>query len=437
MAFVRSIGRWTMTALVINCIIGSGIFALPGELSRLVGRASPIAMFAGALVMGIIMACLAEVASQFCDPGGPYLYARAAFGRFIGMQVGWVVLLSVIVGAATLSSFFVDALGLLLPWPPTSWERALFLAVVIAIPTTANYRGVRSGARLNNVTTASKILPLALLIAIGVPHIAHNARIISVSEISSPGISNWIRALMFLAFAYGGWENSLVATGEIAQPRRTIPFGLGTGLLICAAIYVLIQFVTIATIGLEPSPMPLQETGSLLLGAIGGKLVDLAILISTYSWVAGAMLYGPRAVYALAAGGDFPALFARVHPRFHTPSTAIVFYALTAWVLASAANFSWLLALSAGTIITSYVVPCAALWRLRQLWPHADAVRIPLGRALSIVAVAIALALLTGLRLTEIFLMGVTALVACVNWWWVTRHRTTPVDRGIRGTAAQ
>jgi amino acid transporter len=89
MAFVRSIRRWTMTALVINCIIGGGIFGVPGELTRLLGRASPIAMIFAALGTGVIMACFAEVASQFSEPRGPYLYVRTAFGRFLGIQIGW------------------------------------------------------------------------------------------------------------------------------------------------------------------------------------------------------------------------------------------------------------------------------------------------------------------------------------------------------------
>ena len=86
MTFVRLIGRWAMTALVINCIIGGGIFGLPGELTRLLGRASPFAMILAALGMAVILACFAEVASQFSEPGGAYLYVRTAFGRFAGMD---------------------------------------------------------------------------------------------------------------------------------------------------------------------------------------------------------------------------------------------------------------------------------------------------------------------------------------------------------------
>src|SRR2546421_9510337 len=92
--FVRSIGRWAMTGLVINCIVGSGIFGLPGELNRLLGRASPIAMIAAGLLMASIMAPTAEGGSQFFEPGGAFPYARQIFGSVVGFQITWVSLLS-------------------------------------------------------------------------------------------------------------------------------------------------------------------------------------------------------------------------------------------------------------------------------------------------------------------------------------------------------
>ena len=156
MAFVRSIGRWTMTALVINCIIGGGIFGLPGEVTRLLGRASPLAMIFAALGMAVIVACIAEVGSQFCEPGGPYLYVRTAFGRLMGLQIGWFHLLVVIAVIGALSNLFVNYLRTFLSKPLNSWERGLLIAVLIAIPTVANYFGVRSGANLTNVMTLAK-----------------------------------------------------------------------------------------------------------------------------------------------------------------------------------------------------------------------------------------------------------------------------------------
>ncbi|HEX9120565.1 MAG TPA: APC family permease [Terriglobales bacterium] len=425
MAFVRSIGRWTMTALVINCIIGGGIFGLPGELTRLLGRASPLAMIFAALGMAVIMACVAEVASQFSEPGGPYLYVRTAFGRFLGMQIGWFHLLGVIGSVAALANLFVNYLATFLPWALNTWARALLMAILIAIPAVANYLGVRSGANLSNVTTLAKLSPLALLILFGVARFTQRPpQMIHLSEIASPGLSNWVSAMVFLLFAFGGWEGALIPTGEIREPRRTIPFGVGTGLLACAAIYALLQFITVATIGTKMTDRPLAETASVLLGHGGAAFVAIAVMVSTYGWISAAMLYAPRLAYSLAAHGDFPGVFARLHPRFYTPAAAILFYSFTGWALASTGTFLWIVALSAGSMMVYYAGTCASLIRLRKLHPNADALRIPFGPALSIVGVAISLALMTGLKRRELLLMCVTALLAAANWLWVKwRHK--------------
>jgi amino acid transporter len=422
MGFVRSIGRWTMTALVINCIIGSGIFGLPGELTRLLGRASPFAMIFAALGMAVIMACIAEVASQFSEPGGAYLYVRTAFGHFMGMQIGWFELLSLTAGLAAVASLFLNYFTVFLPWSLNVWERSVLLAILIAIPTVVNYRGVRNGANLSSVMTVAKLSPLVLLVLFGAMRFAHEPQMIRSSEIASPGVSNWVRALVLLVFAFGGWEDGLLATGEIREPPRTIPFGLRTGLLACAALYMLLQFITVTTIGAKISDRPLAETASVLLGRGGATFVAVAVLLSTYGWISAAMLYGPRLAYSLAAQGDFPSVFARLHPRFHTPTIAILFYAFTGWVLASSGTFLWIVALSSGSIIILYAAVCATLIRLRKLRPDTDALRIPFGPLLSILAVAISLLLMTGLKRRELLLMCVTALIATANWLWAKRN---------------
>src|SRR5215471_11452315 len=172
MPLVRSIGRWTMTALVINGIIGGGIFALPGELNRLLGRESPFAVICAAVAMAIVIACVTEVASQFSEPGGAYLYTRIAFGRFVGMQIGWFFLLAVVGGVAVAANLFVNCLTPLLPWTLNTWARGAIMALLIGIPTTANYFGVRSGANLSTVITLAKLSPLALIILFGLAHFA-------------------------------------------------------------------------------------------------------------------------------------------------------------------------------------------------------------------------------------------------------------------------
>jgi basic amino acid/polyamine antiporter, APA family len=178
----------------------------------------------------------------------------------------------------------------------------------------------------------------------------------------------------------------------------------------------------VATIGTRLTDRPLQETASALLGRGDATFVTITILISTYGWISAAMLYGPRLAYSLAAQGDFPSVFARLHPRFQTPAIAILFYALTGWVLAASGSFLWIVALSSGSIIILYAGVCASLIRLRKLRPSAEALRIPFGRLLSILAIAISLVLMTSLKRRELTLMSVTALFATANWLWARRN---------------
>ena len=270
--------------------------------------------------------------------------------------------------------------------------------------------------------TVAKLLPLALLILFGVARFAHHPEVIHLSEVASPGLPNWVRAMALLLFAFGGWEDSLLPTGEVREPRRTIPFGLGMGLLGCAAIYMLLQFIVVTTIGTSISDALLPATAAVLLGRGGAAFVTIAALVSIYGWISASMLYAPRLAYSLAAQGDFPSVFTRLHARFHTPTAAILLYAFTGWVLAASGTFLWLVAVTAGTMMVLYAAVCASLIRLRRLRPTVDAFRIPFGSVLSIVDVAIALALMTALKRGQLLLMCVTAVIASSNWLWARRQ---------------
>ncbi len=433
MPFIRSIGRWTLTALVINAIIGSGIFGLPSELTRLLGRASPLAMLLAAFAMATMILCMAEVASQFSEAGGPYLYIRATFGRFSSIQIAWFHLLGAIGGGAASAALFTSYLAAFVPWVAQGSNRALLLFILIAIPTAANYVGVRSGARLSTLLTLLKLLPLALIIALGVIRFSHHVELLHASEITSPGSASWLTAILLLVFSYGGSEHALVPAGEMKEPRRTVPFALLTGLLGCMIVYALLQFVTVAAIGASTTDRPLADTASVLLGRDGEMFVVIAVMMSTYAWLSGAILNLPRLACSLALGGDFPTFLGRLHTRFKTPAAAIVLFSGIVWGLAATGTFLWAAALSGGATVIIYSGMCAALIRLRQRRPHADALRIPFGRTLAVTGILIALALLTQLQAREALLMGITAMIATANWLWAKRREisTPKVSDGV------
>jgi amino acid transporter len=422
MSFVRIIGRWTMTALVINCIIGSGIFGIPAELIRLLGSTSPFAMVVAALTMAVIMACVAEVASYFSEAGGAYLYVRTAFGRFAGLQVGWFWLLAVIAGGATNVALFADYLGGLIPAVAHGSARIVIVTALIALPAAFNYVGVRSGAAFSTVLVIAKLIPLVLLIVLGLPRLADPVALTTVQS-QTPGLNAWLGALLLLLFSYAGYEDALVPLGEVKDTRRTVPFALAVGLIVTALIYSLLQAVIVATIGTTETDRPLAAAATVLTGH-GGYFVSIMVMVSTYGWVSGSLLNAPRFIYALAAQNDLPPVIGTLHPRFQTPGIGIAICAMLMWILAATGTFLWVLALTAGSTMVVYAGICAALIRLRRTHADVRALRVPGGPMLALGGIGLSIVLLTQLQLREVSLMTLTAVIAAANWWWAHRRST-------------
>src|SRR5262249_3842945 len=245
---------------------------------------------------------------------------------------------------------------------------------------------------------------------------------IQASEMASAGLSNWVRGILLLMLPLSGWEESLIPTGEVREPRRTIPFALGTGLIACAIIYTLLQFIIVATVGPSVTEQPLRQAVSILIGRGGTTLMSVAVMLATYGYISANLLNDPRLVYSLAAQGDFPPIFARIHPRFHTPAVAIIVYAVTGWALAVSGTFQFVLALTAEATVVYYAAMCACLIRLRRMRPDVDSFRIPFGPVIAVVALVLSLALMTGVTRRELLFMCVTALIAAANWAWARRH---------------
>ena len=175
-------GRWTLTALVINSIIGSGIFGLPSVVASYLGRHSPIAYLIAAAGIGVVIACFAEVSSQFTAAGGSYLYAREAFGRFIGIEIGWLLWLVRLTAAAAAANLFTNYLAEFWPAVQEPITRLPVLAVLIGFIAVVNIRGIKSGAAAQSIgttTTPRKTQPQ------NAP--AHSAEFGPTRRILSPG----------------------------------------------------------------------------------------------------------------------------------------------------------------------------------------------------------------------------------------------------------
>src|ERR1700674_3195092 len=164
---MRAIGRWSLIALMVNFIIGAGIFGLPSAAAGILGGQSPVAYLVAAAGMGVIAACIAEVASRFQQAGGPYLYAKVAFGRFVGLQTGWLLWLTRVSSAAAVANVFIDYLAGFFPQAREPLVRLGILTILVGGLTVVNIRGVKVGTQVSNFFTVAKLLPLLILVVFG------------------------------------------------------------------------------------------------------------------------------------------------------------------------------------------------------------------------------------------------------------------------------
>ncbi len=425
---IRAIGRWSLAALVLNSIIGSSIFGLPATIAGLLGRASPWAYLVTALGMAALMGCFAEVASQFSAAGGPYLYARTAFGRPAGILMGWIFWLARITAPAAATNLFVDYLGEFWQGAQEPVGRLAVLTLLIGVLAAVNYRGVSAGAWLSNVSTVAKIGTLAAFIAVGGLWLAtHGASAPPPTPAAPATWRDWVQAVLLLVFAYGGFESALTPMGEARDPQRDAPFALFSVLAVVTLLYTLVQVVVVYSLpNAAETKSPLAAAGRLFLDEPGAWLVTAGALVSLYGYLSAMALAGPRLPFAMAENRDFPAVFAAIHPRFRTPNVAIVLWGSLIWGLAVYGSFRWNVALSSAARLFYYGLTCAALLRLRRTQPQAARFRLPAGTLIAALGIGFTLILVSGIGETELMILGATAVIALLNLLWVRLRAESP-----------
>ena len=423
---VRAIGRWSLTALVVNSVIGSGVFGLPSTVAGLLGNLSPIAVLLAGAGMGVIFGCFAEVASRFQQAGGPYLYARAAFGRGMGIQMAWMLLLGQVAAPAANANLFVIYLGEFWPHARDPLPRALILTILVGVLALINVRGVRAGTQVSNFFTAAKLLPLFAVIGMGLFVMQAYSGGISPSAQAAVTATQWLKAVLLLVFAYGGFETALAPMGEAKDPRRDAPFALFAALLACTVIYALIQWVVVGVLpDAAHSERPLADVARIAVGSFGAALVAVGALISFYGYLSAKILGMPRVTFALAEQGDFPKVFAAIHPRFHTPYVSILVFAALVWVFALSGEFKWNVTLSAVARLLYYGVCCAALPVLRRKQIGNTGFRLPAGNFFAGLAVLMCAALVTRVDFGQSLILLATIAIGLLNWLTVINRKTT------------
>jgi APA family basic amino acid/polyamine antiporter len=414
---IRAIGRRSLVALVVNSIIGSGVFGLPSTVAGLIGNFSPCAVLAAGAGMSVIIACFAEVASRFQQAGGPYLYARVAFGRFMGIQTAWMLWLGQVAAPAANANLFVIYLGEFFPHAKDPMPRAIILTVLVGVLTLINVRGVRGGAQVSNLFTAAKLVPLFVVIILGLIVLSRQHWMIANASVLSPGTGKWMKSILLLVFAYGGFETALAPMSEAKNPRRDAPFALIAALVLCTVIYALIQWVVVGVLpNAANSARPLADVARLAVGPIGAALVAVGALISFYGYLSAKILAMPRVPFALAEQGDFPRAFAAVHRRYQTPYVSILVFAGMVWAFALIGEFNWNVTLSAVARLLYYGVGCAALPALRRKQPDGALFRLPAGNYLAGLGLVLCVVLVSQVDFGQSLILVATVALATLNW---------------------
>jgi APA family basic amino acid/polyamine antiporter len=429
---VQAIGRWSFAGLVLNTIIGTGVFVLPGTLGGALGWSSMLAWLLAAGLTGAMIFSFAEVASRFSRAGGAYLYGTAAFGPFVGIQFAWMGYFVRCITAAVQANLFTTYLVEL--WPAASSRPAevAVTAVFIGLQALVNIRSVGSGAAVSNVFAVVKLLPLILFGTLGIVWLAMGKAAQPSAIATDPTLGGWLNAMVLLMFAYGGFESALIPMAEAKDARRDAPFALITGLALVTVVYLAAQLTVLVTLS-DPAATnrPLAASARVMFGSGGAVLITVAALISVYGWVASNMLNVPRLTMAMAQEGVLPAFFGKIHPTFRTPYVSILIFAGISLALALQAGLLQNLSLSAVSRLLLYGGVCASLpvFRAKEkrgaLPPGTEPAlfRVRGGVVFAAVGVALSLLLATRMGANDAIKMAVVIGLGALHWFIVRARR--------------
>jgi len=359
---VRGIGMIGGALIVLNGMIGAGIFALPAVVAERAGVLSPWLFLGAGLLIILIVLTLAELASYFRESGGPALYATRAFGPLAGFGTGWLYYVSRASAIAANSHVMAKYLGALWPWFDTDAGHALVILVVCGLLVAVNVIGVKGGVRTLAFFTFFKLIPLLILILLGLQYITPDV----LFPRNLPTVEDLGGTTLLLIYAFVGFESILITAGETDKPRTTIPNALVRTVIATGIFYFLISLVYVAVLSADSNGGTLVDIGRRLAGPVGAVAITVTAVFSIGGNLSSTMLAVPRLTLSLAENRLLPQWFGRVHEKYASPANSIIFLGGLAAVLALSGSFVRLAIASSLTRLITYAVCIAALPVIRK-----------------------------------------------------------------------
>lgn len=386
----KKLGFWSIVLLGINAIIGSGIFLLPNQAMELIGPASLVVILFDTILVISIAMCFAEVGGLFKKNGGPYVYAKEAFGDFIGFEVGFMKWAIGIIAWAAMAAAFTTALSKV--WAPAA-DKAVSNIIIVCMLVglgIINIIGVNLSKALNNIITVGKLVPLIIFVAVGI-FVIKGSNFTPVFLHGEYQSGSFGAAALLIFYAFTGFESIAVAAEDMDNPEKNVPKAIITVMVIVSLIYLLIQAVSIGILGegLAKTATPVADATSIFLGPMGAALVSAGTLISIGGINIAASFITPRSGIALADDGLLPKIITKKGKR-GTPYVAIIITVALAIPIALSGSFSKLAAISVVSRFAQYVPTCLAVIVLRKKKPELkSSFRVPFGPVIPILAVLV------------------------------------------------
>lgn len=389
----RDLGVSHAAAVVVGTIIGSGIFLVPSEMMQAVGSARLVylAWIVGGILSFFGALTYAELGAMKPQAGGEYVYVRDAYGPLPAFLYAWTWFVIAkpasvatiatglvrILGTFTAFSFFSSNL-IASPFAVTYGQIvAIAAAVLISF---LNYVGVKKAGDFQLVFTLLKVVIILGIVVVcfsgagDVPSRGwHNFA--GTFSGAKGGMAGFMAALVAALWAYDGWNDLNMVAGEVKQPERSIPVALIAGVATVGALYMLmnagVQYVLPAS-AIAASPRPASEAVALVMGKMGAGIVSAGMVVSLLVTLNGTIMSGARIPFAVARDGYFFRALAEVHPRFHTPSIAIVVQAaLSIALLLLGGSFRQLFSLAIFAEWLFYLIAGSTIFVFRQRDPEA------------------------------------------------------------------
>ncbi len=412
------LGFWSIVLFGINSIIGSGIFLLPNNAMSLIGPASLGVLLFDTLLVLAITFCFAEASGLFKETGGPYIYAKEAFGNFVGYEVGFLTWITRIIAFATMGVGFATALGSVIPELNNPFMKNVVVTVIFGLLAVMNLFGVQLYKIIQNVATIAKILPFILFIGMGIFFIdpANFSPMFPGGEYT-PG--SFGAAAVVLFFTFTGFETIPVPAADMENAEKNLPKAILISIFAVAAIYFLLLACAIGIMGydLANTTVPVQDAFGKIAGNFGISVVAGGTLVAIGALCVSSSFVTPRSCLALAETQMLPAFMAKTN-RFGAPYWCIIASTVIAMLIAYTGSFTYLAAISAVSRFSQYIPTCLAVIVFRKKMPDAPrAFKIPFGPVIPIIAVMVSLWLLSQTSMQQL-VMGLGAAVIAVPFYW-------------------